>query len=149
MYLVFLRFSFISVTFDFHNRSLWFRQTAASSVSSHHLRLGFGPKNKDRKIPVQTVALKPLYDFPDLFHAKSSFLVHVVAHTFWRKGYKAPFLETQDHARMKDLKILVLMVALKHLYDFPRPIPCQQSVFFLFLFFHLFSFPTVSDSSRN
>ena len=42
---------------------------------------------------------------------------------------KAQSLMPQDHARMKDLKILVLMVARKPLYDPWRPISLQQFVF--------------------
>ena len=83
---------------------------------------------KDLEIPVITVALKPLYDFsPTRFVLK----VHALFFTFLfsNKNYKAPFLEPQGHARMKDLKISVLMVALKHLHDFSRPISCQQFVF--------------------
>ena len=53
---------------------------------------------------------------------------------FLKKGYKAPFLEPQDHARMKDLKNSVLMVALKPLYDFSRPMSYPKFVLFHFVF---------------
>ncbi len=51
---------------------------------------------------------------------------HVIFSYVLEKGYKAPFLEPEDHARMKDLKILVPTVALKPLYDFSRPISYQK-----------------------
>ena len=73
---------------------------------------------KDLKIPVLTVALKPPHDFPDPLRTNTSFFSSRVCSHFFKKGYTAPFLKPQDHARMKGLKILVLMVALKPLHDF-------------------------------
>ena len=90
----------------------------------------------DLKIPVPMVALKPLHDFPDPFCTKRSFYSTLLFFSqFLKKGYKAPFLEPQDHARMKDLKIPVLIVALKPLHDFSRPISYQNVVFILRFFF--------------
>ena len=73
---------------------------------------------KDLKILVLIVALKPLPDFLYPFRTKSSCFIPC----YKKKSYKAPFLEPQHHARMKDLKISVLMVALNPLHDFSRPI---------------------------
>ena len=58
---------------------------------------------------------------------------------FFNNGYKAPFLEPQDHARMKDLEILVLMVALESLHEFSRPIPYQILAFISRYFFIILS----------
>ena len=84
---------------------------------------------KDLKILVLMVALKPLYDLSQpVSYQKLFVLVSHVFSLFSKKGYTAPFLGPQDHARMKDLKIRVLMVALKPLYDFSRPISYQMFV---------------------
>ena len=77
---------------------------------------------KDLKIPVLMVALTPLHDFPIHFVPTVRVCSAYVFKSFSNKAYKAPFLECQDHARMKYLNMLVLMVALKPLHDFPRPI---------------------------
>merc|ERR1712110_1311308 len=67
--------------------------------------------------------------FPTHFTPTNSFVFHVFVSLFSKTGYKAPSLEPQDHARMKDLKMPVLMVALKPLHDYSRPISCQKLVF--------------------
>ena len=77
---------------------------------------------KDLEISVLMVALKYLYDFPDPFRANFILCLSFLSSLFSNKCYKASFLEPQDHARMKDLEISVLMVALKPLRDFSRPI---------------------------
>ena len=97
---------------------------------------------KDLKIPVLMVALKSLYEFPDPFRAICMFflvcLFKFVLHSFEKERlYEAPFLEAQDHARMKDLKIPVLTVALRPLYDSSQTILCQHQ-FFSSLFFIVF-----------
>ena len=55
-----------------------------------------------------------------------------------QKGYKARFLEPRDHARMKDLKIPVRMVALKPLHDFSRPISYPKFFLCFFMCFTMF-----------
>ena len=74
---------------------------------------------KDLKIPVNS-----------LFFSRCCFSL------FSKQGYKAPFLEPQDHARMKDLKIPVQMVALKLLCDFPDPFRANSS-FLVHVFVHI------------
>ena len=75
------------------------------------------------------VALKPLHDLSRPMPYQKFVFVHVIFPQLVKTDEKAPFLEPQDHARMKDLKIPVLTVALKPLYDFSRHSSCQKFVF--------------------
>ena len=73
---------------------------------------------KDPKILVLTVALKYQHDyFRPISYQQFVFILRCIF-TMFEKRHKAPFLEAQGHARMKDLKIRVPMVALKPLHDF-------------------------------
>ena len=83
---------------------------------------------QDLKILVLMVALNPLYGFcRPLSYQK--FVPRIVFTFLFEKGYKPSFLESQDHARMEDLRIPLLMVVLKPLHDFTRPISYQKFVF--------------------
>ena len=75
------------------------------------------------------VALKSLYDFLRPISCQYYACVSLSLVIVFETCYKAPFLEPQDHARMTDIKLPVLMVAKKSLYDFTWPNSCHFYVF--------------------